>query len=341
MKQFIFILSIIALTVSCTTQAQEKNISKRGTTAGSFLSIPQGARASGMGQAFSGIRGDLSGIYWNPASLATLPGINVSFDHTNWFANLKFNFAAVSVNVPSFGTLGLSVISSDIDEMAVTTLDEPDGTGEVFSVSYLSVSLAYALQLTDRFSIGFNPKFVNETLWKMHATGFAVDMGVQYITPFDDMVLAMSINNFGSKMQLLGTSSLVLHDQDLGSTGNNDKIPAYLETESWALPLTFRIGVAYQAIKQDDYKLLIAADALHPSDDYESINLGTEFTVYDLVSVRAGYKSLFMEDSEEGLTLGIGVLQRFMENANVRVDYSFAKFGRLKDVQKFSVSLAF
>lgn len=341
MKKIIYILSIIALIVGHTAQAQEKNISKRGTTAGAFLSIPQGTRATGMGQAFSAVGSDLSGIYWNPASLATLPGINFSFDHTNWFANLKFNFAAASVQIPSFGTLGLSVIASDIDEMSVTTLDEPDGTGEVFSVSYLSVSFAYALQLTDRFSIGFNPKFIQETFWKTSATGIAVDMGVQYITPFDDIVLAMSINNFGSKMQLLGNSTLVLYDQDKLSTGNNDKIPSNLSTDSWSLPLTFRIGMAYNAIKTDDYKVLVAMDALHPSDDYESVNLGTEIVFRDLVALRAGYKSLFMPDAEEGLTLGIGVMQQFLENSNVRVDYSFAKFGRLKDVQKFSISLAF
>jgi long-subunit fatty acid transport protein len=225
--------------------------------------------------------------------------------------------------------------------MKVTTIDEPWGTGEVFSATDMAISLAYALQLTDRFSIGFNPKFVYQGIWKMSATAFAIDMGVQYVTPFDDAILAMSISNFGTDMRLLGQSNLVLYDPDPYTTGNNGKIPAYLETNEWSLPLTFRVGVAYNPIKSENHNLTLAFDALHPSDDYESINLGMEYGFQDFLFLRAGYKSLFLDDSEESYSLGFGLKKNLMGNVAIKVDYAYQDFGRLNNIQKFTLTVSF
>ena len=216
------------------------DVSKKGTTAAPFLSIGQGARAIGMGSAFVGVVNDVSSIYWNPAGLTKAQGINVIFDHTLWIADIKYNYFAASYNLGNLGTIGISYTGSDIGEMRVTTIAKPEGTGETFNATQAAFSIAYAMQLTESFSIGFNPKFIYESIWKMNATAFALDLGVQYVTPFDGAILAMSISNFGTSMQLLGNSNLVLHDLDPGSTGNNGDIPAYLETNSWALPLNFR-----------------------------------------------------------------------------------------------------
>lgn len=288
-------------------QTFKTNVSKRGTTAATFLSIGQSARAIGMGSAFVGVVNDVSSIYWNPAGLTKAEGGQIMVDHTKWIAGTEYNFFAVSYNIGDLGTVGVSFTGSNIGDMKVTTIEEPWGTGEVFSATDMAISLAYALQLTDRSSIGFNPKFVYQGIWKMSASAFAIDMGVQYVTPFDDAILAMSISNFGTEMRLLGQSNLVLYDPDPYTTGNNNKIPAYLETKDWALPLTFRVGVAYNPIRTANHRLTFAFDALHPSDDYESVNLGFEYGFQDFLFLRAGYKSLFLDDSEESYALGFGL----------------------------------
>ncbi len=339
----IIISFILVFTIAADFNAQGfvSDVSKKGTTAASFLSIGQSGRAVGMGSAFVGVANDVSAIYWNPAGLASLKGVNVMFDHTEWLADIKYNFLAASYTIGELGTIGLSFTSSDVGEMKVTTIEQPDGTGEVFTVSDAAFSVAYALQLTDKFSIGFNPKFVYQSVWKMNATAFAMDLGVQYITPFDGMVLAMSISNFGTKMQLSGNSNLILHDIDPVNGGNNDKIPAYLETESWSLPLNFRVGVAYNPVYTDMHKLTIAVDASHPNDNYESINAGAEYIYNNFISLRGGYKSLFLNTSEETFTLGFGLRQQLMDNVVIMVDYAYQDFGRLSDIQKFSVGINF
>lgn len=342
MKKIFNSFLILSLILSFAfAQTFKTNVSKRGTTAATFLSIGQSARAVGMGSAFVGVVNDVSSVYWNPAGLTKAEGGQIMVDHTKWIAGTEYNFFAVSYNIGDLGTVGVSFIGSNIGDMKVTTIDEPWGTGEVFTATDMSISLAYALQLTDRFAIGFNPKFVYQGIWKMNASAFAIDMGVQYITPFDDAILAMSISNFGTNMKLLGQSNLVLYDPDPYTTGNNNKIPAYLETKDWSLPLTFRVGVAYNPIKSENHKLTLAFDALHPSDDYESVNLGFEYGFQDFLFIRAGYKSLFLDDSEESFALGFGLKKNLIGNVALKVDYAYQDFGRLNNIQKFSLVVCF
>ncbi len=328
---FYFVLLIAILSFNIFAQTFKSDVSKRGTTAAPFLTIGQGARSIGMGSASVGVTNDVSSIYWNPAGLTKAEGVQIMFDHTMWIADIRYNFLAASYHLGELGTVGVSFLSSNIGEMKVTTVEQPNGTGETFSASDMAISLAYAIQLTDRFAIGFNPKFIYQGIWKMSATAFAIDLGVQYVTPFDDAVLAMSISNFGTKMQLLGNSNLVLYDPDPFGTGNNGKIPAYLETNSWALPLNFRVGISYQPFRMENHSLLLAVDAAHPSDDYESLNVGAEYSYNDFVFIRGGYKSLFLQDAEEKFTVGFGLKKELLGNVAIKIDYAYQNFGRFSD----------
>ncbi|MBU1097605.1 MAG: hypothetical protein CVV23_11635 [Ignavibacteriae bacterium HGW-Ignavibacteriae-2] len=335
------VLLLILLVPAMLSAQFVSDVSKRGTTAASFLSISQGARAAGMGSAFTAVADDPSAIFWNAAGVARLKQNGVLFDHTEWFAGIGYNFAAANFNLGEFGTLGASFIISDIGEMNVNTIEEPDGTGETFSVGDAAFSIAWAINLTDNFSIGLNPKFVYQSIWKMSDYAFAIDLGVLYNTPFKGITLGASITNFGTKMQLDGTSSVVLYDGDEESTGNNDRIPSRLQMDAWDLPLGFKVGLAYRPFQSGVHNLILAVDAAHPNDNYEYLNLGGEYTFNDMFTVRGGYKSLLLEDSEESFTLGAGIKQQIMGNINIRFDYSYSDFGVLKDVQKFSVAINF
>jgi hypothetical protein len=334
------ILTLIFLSSAIIT-AQSTDVSKRGTTAAPFLSIAQGARALGMGGAFVAIADDPSAMYWNPAGIADLQGIQVLVDHTSWIADLQYQYIGATMSLGSYGALGLNVTISNYGDMKVTTVDQQDGTGEVFGVTDLAVGLSYGLKLTDAFSIGFNPKIVYQQIWKMSTSAIAIDMGVKYRTPFKGITLGMSISNFGSKMQIQGENALVSYDPDLTTKGNNGNIPAYLATDSWELPLNFRVGISYDVPIGGLGKLSLAADAMHPSDNYECMNVGGEYIFYDFLYLRAGIKSLFQKDSEEGLTVGMGVKQFLIGNLQFTVDYAYQDFGRLKYVQKIALGIDF
>lgn len=340
-KYSLILFLIITFTTSAFAQLFVSDVSKKGTSAAPFLSIGQGARAISMGSAFVGISDDPSAIYWNPSGLAKLNGVQAVFDHTNWIADINYNFVAASYTIGDYGTLGFSFTASNIGEMKVTTIDEPSGTGETFSATDVAVSLAYAVNLTDNFAIGFNPKFISQSIWKMNATAIAMDLGVQYRTPFEGIILAMSISNFGSKMKLTGNSNLIQHDLDPENGGNNAYIPAYLQTDEWSLPLTFRVGLGYTANFTENHKVNLAVDALHPSDDFESVNVGAEYWFYDFLALRGGLNSLFLDKAESKFALGIGIKKQFVGNLGLRFDYAYQDFGRLNNVQKFTVGITF
>lgn len=341
MKTIVFALLLSLLGGGmAAAQTFKSDVSKKGTTAASFLSISQGARAASMGSAFVAVADDWSTLYWNPAGIASL-GSGVTFDHTLWLADIGYNFIGGSINLGSIGSLGMSLTSSSIGDMKVTTVDQPDGTGEVFNVSQVAFSVAYALNLTDNFSIGFNPKFVYERIWKMDASALAIDVGMKYNTPFKGIILGMAISNFGQKMHMSGENAVVLYDSDPTNSGNNGRIPAELSTGEWSLPLNFRVGIAYKPELGEMNKLIIAVDALHPSDDYESVNVGGEYTFNDLISFRGGYKALFLKESEESFTLGVGVKQRLLGNITLMADYAYLDFGRLTSVHKISIGMSF
>ncbi|MCX6121231.1 MAG: PorV/PorQ family protein [Ignavibacteriales bacterium] len=341
MKMRIEYILIMIFLCSVIVHAQSTDVSKRGTTAAPFLSIAQGTRALGMGGAFVAVADDPSAMYWNPAGIADLQGIQVLVDHTSWIADLQYQYIGATTSLGSYGALGLNVTVSNYGDMKVTTVDQQDGTGEVFGVTDLCVGLTYALKLTDAFSIGFTPKIIYQQIWKMSANAIALDMGVKYRTPFKGVMLGMSISNFGSKMQIEGESALVPYDPDLSTQANNANIPAYLATDAWDLPMNFRVGVSYDVPIGSLGKMTLAADAMHPNDNYECVNVGGEYVFYDYLYLRAGMKSLFQKDSEEGLTLGVGVKQFLIGNMQFAVDYAYQDFGRLKYVQKISFGVNF
>lgn len=342
MNKVLGTILVVAIAVSSAAQAQgSREVSKRGTTAAPFLSIPQGARALAIGGAFVAIANDPSAMYWNPAGIAELKGFHFMVDHTYWIADIAYDFVGATIDAGSFGTLGLNITASNIEDMKVTTVDQQEGTGEVFGVSDIAIGATYALNLTDDFAIGFNPKFVYQKIWKMSASAFAIDLGVKYKTPFDGITLGMSISNFGTKMQMTGNNALVLYDPDPSGTGNNGQIPANLSTDVWELPLNFRVGIAYNVALGDFGAATVAVDASHPSDNYESLNVGGEYVYDDFIYLRGGMKSLFLKDSEEGFTVGLGIKQAVVGNVKFSVDYAFQSMSRLKNAQKISFGVIF
>ncbi len=320
-----------------------QNVSKKGTTAASFLEIGVGAASAGMGGAFVSIADDASALYWNPAGISRGERYEVSVVHTDWLAETNFDFAGLVIPLGNFGTVGFSFTSLSMNDMKVTTVEKPDGTGEFFTANDIAFGLSYARNLTERFSIGFTAKYIQQSIWHMSSSAFAIDAGTLFRTDlFGGMVIGAAISNFGTSMTLNGRDTRYFIRVDDTKLGSNERIPTNIEMDEWELPLTFQIGVSTYAINRDAYKLRIAADALVPNNDYQSLNAGAELTLLDIVKLRGGYNSLFLDEAEGGLSLGVGLSsQMLLSLAIVNFDYSFRDFGRLQNIHTFSLSVKF
>jgi len=339
-KSLILILFLLLFPTIGHTQFV-RNVSKVGTTAASFLEIEIGARALSMGSAFVGVANDITAMYWNPAGLARLNSNEAIFDHSKWLAGVSFDYAGVAIQMGGAGALGLSITTLNMGEMNVRTVFYPEGTGERFDASDFAMGLSYARNLTDRFSIGFSGKYIHQKIWHMNASSVAFDIGTLFTTQFHGMRLGMSITNFGPKMRLEGKDTQVKHDIDPVKYGNNSKINAHLDTDKWSLPLLFRVGVSMDVLKKPLQSLTLSVDANHPNDNTEYVNAGFEYGLFQKFYLRAGYPALFMKDSEQGFSAGAGINTLLFRNFRVKLDYAYANFGVLTNVQRFSVGVTF
>ena len=341
MKKLIWFYINLLLMVSVVWGQTAKNITNVATTSAPFLSIEVGARAIAMGGAFVATSDDATSLYWNPAGIGLLDQNEVSFHHTEWLAETNFDYAGIVIPLGLSGTVGLSFTSLTMSDMEVRTVFNPEGTGELFSANDMAIGVSYAKNLTDRFTIGFTGKYIHQKLWHMTASSFAFDIGTLFTTQLNGMRIGMSISNFGSKMQLVGKDTQVNYDVDEAKQGNNDKILAHLDTDKWSLPLTFRVGVAMEVLQTEFNYLTIAVDAIHPNDNTECLNVGAEYVIKNRFFFRGGYKALFQQDSEEGLTLGAGLAHNLTRYVRIKIDYAYADFGLLEYVQRFSLALEF
>ena len=160
--KYVLIILIYVISVCSAQFGNNQSMSKTGTTVAQFLKIGMDARSTGMGGAVAGQKAILSGIYWNPASIAGHKGIGVQFGSYDWLVAMKYQFAIVGIDLGKKGVIGLSVINLSSPDDLVRTVSEPHGTGEKFSTNDLSAGFTYSKMLTDRFSIGGSIKYINK-----------------------------------------------------------------------------------------------------------------------------------------------------------------------------------
>lgn len=342
MKRINVILIIALFAFNYSSAQIFQSTTKVGTTAAQFLKIGAGAKPLSMAGAFAGNNGDINSIYYNPAGIARIYGGEVTFNHANWLADTKYDFFAFALDLGDAGTIGASVVSFNVPDDIVRTYKYPDGDGRMFDAGGLSIGLTYARNLTDKFSIGVSTKIIREWIWNESAMGVAIDLGTLYTTPFNDLKIGASISNFGSKMQLEGRDLEFSTDVNtITDNGTVNQISSEYKVDSYEIPLSFRVGLSMDVYKSDILRATASMDAVHPNDNAEYINGGIEVGYNEMVFARAGYKSLFLPDSEQGLCLGAGLNYNVFGKTYVRFDYAFADYGRLLNLHFISVSLKF
>ncbi len=324
------------------TDSFAQNVSKTGTTAAKFLSIGVGAKANAMGEAYTSIADDPSAIYWNPAGIARIDNYQALFSYSALFANINLSFLGVVFPGGDLGNFGVGVTAINYGSIDVTTENFPDGTGETFTPASYAFTLSYARNITSDFSVGANVKYVRETIYNSSASGIAFDIGTIFDTPFYGIKFSSSISNYGSKMQMSGSDLLIRYNVDPTRAGSNQTVDAYIATDQFDLPLRLQIGMSREFQILEDQKLTLAADALVPNDNYQSVNLGGELSFFnDMIALRGGYKTLFLPDSQEGLTLGFGLKYKRAGFIDFSLDYSYQKVNYLGNIQTFDIVLKF
>ncbi|RMH66243.1 MAG: hypothetical protein D6677_00625 [Calditrichaeota bacterium] len=319
----------------------DAGVTKTGTTAAKFLNLGVGPRTVAMGGAYAFSENDPGAVYWNPAGIGSLTRSMGLFTQTRWIADINLNFMTLAIPMAYLGVVAASVTAVTMPDMKETTEYYPEGTGNTFGAGMYAVGLSYARPLTDKFIMGATIKYVRENISNSFAQGLALDIGTVFTTPFSGIRFATAITNFGTKMRMSGDDLLFQNTPDPAQSGTVDKLNSYYETDAFDMPLRLQIGLSRDFRIGESQKVLLAVDAGFPSDNTQYMNMGAEWSWGDLVFLRAGFKSLFLKDREEGLTLGAAVKYQSVGYMAFALDYAYQQLRFLGDVHTFGINVGF
>ena len=282
--------------------------SSKGTTAAGFLKLGVGARAVGMGEAFSAIADDATALYWNPAALRQVENNSISLIHASYLESSNFQYGAFahSGEKSSIG-LGVQYMSAG----PLTGRDDSGIETGGFDPKDLAVGLGYARDIGG-ISVGMSAKYIQSKIVDSAQTG-AVDIGG--LSPLflnGKLRFAFTASNIGGKIKF--------------------------DEKSESLPVLLKIGSGLHLSKA----WLMSADIGFPKDNEPYGAIGTEYLVpigQDIsIAGRAGYNSRTTGDVEgfSGASFGAGFNLKRMS-----FDYGFVPFGDLGSTHRVSLSLGF
>lgn len=305
---------LLITTVLISSVVFSQDFRKTATAGFTFLEIPVTARSSALGESSIALS-DLNsqGIFTNPASLG-FTDITHSFSasYSSWFADIKHYASSYSFK-SDFGVFAVGVIMLDYGSMPRTVVGGGQRVYNIigsFEANSVSLGVGYSKMLTDRFSFGIVAKYVEEKIDIYKANNLLLDGGVLYYTGLGSLRIAASLQNFGTNSKFIA--------------------------DEFKMPIMLRLGAAAEILGQrgSEYRITLIAEALHPNDSDERINFGTEISWNEMISLRAGYKFFY---DEETFSLGFGI------NPNLSLpfstDFSFSDYGRLGNILRFTLQL--
>lgn len=328
MRKLISTLLIILFAGAINVNAQ---FNKAGRTALQFLKIGIGARQVGLGEACIANINDINATFWNPAAITGINDIEAGFTYTNWIADLNVMSGAIGINLHEYGALGFSYVSLDYGEIPEAYVTSPTGgvdtrIGTTFGGGDLAVGFTYAKRFTDKLSIGMQVKYLREELYKYSTNLWAFDVGSYYETGWKGIRIAMSAQNFSSQARWLNTKEE--------------------EQQSYEIPIIYRIGFSIDLMggrdlilggNPEEHKLSLNLDAIHSNDYAERLNTGLEYTAFNFITFRTGYKINY---DEGNFSIGFGA--KYKEGPiDIKFDYAYVQYDFLESPHRFSIIMAF
>jgi hypothetical protein len=301
---------------------------------GSFLKIEPDPRGEALGGAYSALTRGASSVYWNPAGLAFVSGIEIAdqgivVSEIEWLAGLRLSFGAVAMNLgdpvgnPRLGTICVWRSRLESGPIAETTEYPQDGTGYWSSARDEAVGFSYAHRVTEALGLGVTFKDLDTDLASYDASGQGFDIGAA----FHDIVRLPK----ETELELAGAAGV----RNLGSA-------EFGTGRSTDLPRQGYIGLAptFRAVPMQDwlFEISVAGELMYddPRDKWTAMG-GVEIVLMDAIATRFGKHNA--EASARGDSWGYGASLRYGHIAGLAFDYARTDMDRLDDVERFMLTV--
>jgi len=268
----------------------------------SFLKLGVGARAISMGEAYSALSEDASGLYYNPAGIAFGESNELTVMHKQWAFGTTTEFLGSTIHSDPF-TFGFGFNSTNVNGIEIRQQPGPaDGT---FGLHDLAISATASWRIDTALSVGATAKFLYEKIYVDESNGAAFDVGLRYQYNHN-LAFALAVSNLGSMSKLV-----------------SDPI---------TLPAGLRGGASFFSPLNDNFAVTVAGDILKVvHDNGVRVHGGGEIMYHSLLALRAGYQIGY---DAKGLSAGFGVRYGMLH-----FDYAFVPFSnQLGDTHTFAVT---
>lgn len=245
-----------------------------GTSSAIFLRSTLSTRVAGLSEAFAGIADDENAILYNPAGLGKSVQNTFALNHTEWLEDIRFANLIYTHRITSGFSAGISLAHMYMPDIP-RILDASGTTDGSITVSSSIVNIGAGLHLFRGFYIGSAVKFFNDNLAGKTTNGLAFDAGIYSNTFVHGLTFGAALQNMGAKVKYI--------------------------KKSYEIPLTYRVGFAYNV---SGLPLTIGLDAVKSVDSGLNINLGSEYTFNRMIHIQAGNQ--VRADAYFTPTFGIG-----------------------------------
>lgn len=250
-----------------------------------------GARPSALGLAATGLTGEPSLQYFNPASLAKLQYKSFEFYRTTLFdSKSQYHTFQYAHPMLDYGTLAVSVLRLDVGD-----IEERDIYNNLLSTDLKNaqtrVLLGYAHSLHPALAAGLNLKIDNQSFAGYSGSGVGLDLGFMATKTFTEDSFFEYVRG-GLSIQNLIEPSVKLDQDDVAD-------PLSVAFGASAVASAGRIG------------FVTAVDVVAPRFSPYQFRFGQEVGYADILAVRFGFDG-------STPTFGLGASWR-----NVGVDYAF------------------
>lgn len=313
-----------------------------------FLTFEPGARANGLGRAYSAVTDDAYAAWWNPGATAFNRKTQLGGTHMPWlqgagsgFDDMFYEYLGFNRYFDEIGNINVHLVLLDAGTQEQT--DENGNVQGTFHSFDFAGAFGYSYEvIAEKLGVGANFKLVYSYLGPGsgntedvgNAFTFAFDLGAKYRNLFlPGLDAALTIQNIGPNVTFVD------------------------QAQSDPLPMTVRLGAAYKILDSTNNKFLVSAEAskiLANEDpllqrfvtgwdhfDETIYGFGAEYTYLNLISLRGGW---FMDNAGSivGPSFGLGVQYTVNKKVKLTADFGMIEAGELTDYNKvFSVGAEF
>lgn len=323
------------------TAAQAGRGDKVGSSSGTQLLIPVGARGIGLGSSMLATVSGSEAIYWNPAGLARSgDGAQVFVSHMAYVADIGVDYIALSTRLGDLGAIGLAVKSLSVGSIPVTTEDQPDGTGESTTPTFMVIGGTFARSLSDQIAIGITTNFLLEKMGEVSASGLALSAGIQYLGlgGVPGLNFGVAVKNVGPQLTFGGDG--LLRTGQLDDVTRPDALYK-VEAASSDLPSTIEIGLGYTRLVADLSEVSLTGMFQNNNFASDEYRFGLEYAYNKLFFVRGGYAFSSADGEEEyiyGSSAGAGI-RTSLQGVTFSIDYGYREVKYLKGNHVFTVAM--